>query len=384
MKRGALGPYAREIFTRAFGGVPEVIWPAPGRVNIIGEHTDYQDGLCLPMAIDLQAVVAGRRRDDGVLRAYSATLNRWAEARMPLVPGASGDWFNYVAGVFTELAVPGGADLVLGGDVPLGAGVSSSAALELAVGGAANALYGMGRRPQELAEAGRRAEHRFAGVETGIMDQLASALGQEGHALLLDTRTRTATPVPFRPGSAGLALALVDTRVTRELVAGGYGARVREARAAAATLGVASLRDATPSDLARLEDPVLMRRARHIITENQRVLEVMDAAARDAWAVVGEALYGSHRSLAEDYEVSCPALDVVVAAARATPGVWGARMTGAGFGGSAIVLLNADAVERFQERLSADWRVHGWAPFAFRLVGPAAGAGLVVDREETA
>ena len=365
MKRDALGPYALEIFGRVCGGAPQVIWQAPGRVNIIGEHTDYQDGLCLPMAINLQAVVAGRRRDDRLLRAYSATLDRWAEARLPLVPGPSGDWFNYVAGVFAELGVPGGADLVIGGDVPLGAGVSSSAALE-------------------LAEAGRRAEHRFAGVQTGIMDQLASALGQRGHALLLDTRTRAATPVPFRPGRAGLALALVDTRVTRELVGGGYGARVGEARAAAAALGVASLRDAAPGDLARLADPVLVRRARHIITENQRVRDVVDAAGRDAWAEVGAALYGSHRSLAEDYEVSCPALDAVVAAARATTGVYGARMTGAGFGGSAIVLLRADAEERFRERLSADWRGHGWAPFAFRLVGPAAGAGAVADRGETA
>lgn len=383
MKREALGPCARQLFLGAYAAVPEVVWQAPGRVNIIGEHTDYQDGLCLPMAIDLQAVVAGRRRPDPVLRAYSATLDQWAEAALPLTPGPSGSWFNYVAGVWAECGASGGADLVIGGDVPLGAGVSSSAALEVAVGGTADALFGLGLSPQELAESGRRAEHRFAGVETGIMDQLASALGQEGHALLLDTRTREATPVSFRPGRAGLVLALVDTRVTRALVAGGYGARVQEARAAAAALGVPMLRDARPEDLTRLTDPLLARRARHIVSENARVQAVVEAAGRDDWAAVGSALYASHRSLAEDFEVSCAALDAVVAAAQATAGVHGARMTGAGFGGSCIALLDAEAEERFRHALDRQWRAGGWAPYGFRVVVPSAGAGRVDDGEAT-
>ncbi len=380
MRGDEVGEYGREIFVRAYGSPPERVWQAPGRVNLIGEHTDYQEGLCLPMAIDLQVVAAGRRRADGVLRAYSATLDRWAEARVEgLAPGPRGDWFNYVAGVAAELGLSGGADLAVGGDVPLGAGVSSSAALEVAVGGLLDALYGLGCAPEDLAAAGRRAEHRFAGVETGVMDQLASALAEEGHALLLDTRSGEATPVPFRPGAAGLRLAVVDTRVTHQVTGGGYQERVGEARAAAAALGLPSLRNATPAAVARLEDPVLARRARHIVTENLRVLEVVEAASRDEWARVGRALYASHRSLAEDYAVSCAALDAVVSAAAATPGVFGARMTGAGFGGSAIVLLDAAAEDPFRASLGQAWIEGGWPDFVYRDVDPAAGAGEALE-----
>ncbi len=366
----------RAVFAQSFSTEPDGVWQAPGRVNIIGEHTDYQLGYCLPMAIGARTVVAARRRADGVVRAYSKNLEAWAEGEIAhLEPGPRGQWFNYVLGMVAETGCPGGVDLAIGGDLPLGAGVSSSAALEMAVGHALNDLFGLGLTATGLALAGQRAEHRFAGVATGILDQFASALGQPRCALFLDTRQRHATPVPFQPEEAGLALALVDTRAERRLVGGGYQVRVDEAERAAAALGVSHLRDADPAAVEELEDPILRGRARHIVSENRRVLAVVEASSRGEWSVVGEALYASHRSLALDYEVSHPALDRVVEVARSTEGVFGARMTGGGFGGSAIVLLETLAEQDLRAGLARAWAEAGWEPPRCMLVHASAGAG---------
>ena len=365
----------RQGFLARFGRAAEGVWLAPGRVNLIGEHTDYQLGLCLPIAIDRHTGLACRRRDDRRLCAYSSSLAAAEGADLDaLAPGPRGHWFNYVAGVAAALAPPQGADVYLFGDLPLGAGLSSSAALEVGLGWALNDLFGLGRSAQELALAGQQAEHAFAGVSTGIMDQFASALGQQGRALLLDTRLQRGVPVPWSPEGVGLVLGVVDTRARRQVTGGGYQTRFEQARAAATALGLPSLREAVPADVARLEDPLLRRRARHIVSENGRVLQVVESAARGEWAAVGQTLYASHRSLVEDYEVSHPALDLVVSVARATEGVLGARLTGAGFGGCALVLLEALAEDKFVAGLRAAYAQRGWEPFEYTPVRAAAGA----------
>lgn len=366
-----LGQHA---FAASFGGVAEAVYAAPGRVNLMGEHTDYQQGLCLPAAIDRHTVVAARRRTDRRVVAYSRAQGRWASGMLgDLHPGPRGWWFNYVAGVCEALAPPLGCDLALVGDLPVGAGLSSSASLEMAVGTAINDLFGLGMPAERLALVGQRAENAFAGVSTGIMDQFACALGREGMALLLDTRTRTADPIPFHPEESGLTLLVVDTQVARELVHGGYEARVREAQEAAYALGLTSLRDADLSHLAL--EGVLLRRARHICTENERVRAVVAAASRQAWDEVGQAFYASHQSLREDYEVSHPALDRVVETAMGCPSVLGARLTGAGFGGAAIVLLDQRSEGDFRQALAAAWQED--APFRAWCVHPSQGAHRV-------
>ncbi len=366
-----LGQHA---FGTSFGGVADGVYAAPGRVNLIGEHTDYQQGLCLPAAIDRHTVVAARRRTDRRVVAYSQAQGCWATSPLgDLRPGPSGWWFNYVAGVCEALRPPWGCDLVVVGDLPVGAGLSSSASLEMAVGTALNDLFGLGINPENLALVGQRAENAFAGVSTGIMDQFACALGREGMALLLDTRTRSTVPIPFDPEPSGLTLLVVDTQVERQLVSGGYQARFEEAQAAARALGVASLRDADPAHLSL--DGVLLRRARHICSENERVRLVVAAAGRRAWDEVGQAFYASHQSLRDDYEVSHPALDRVVETAMHCPSVLGARLTGAGFGGAAIVLLRQDAEGDFRQALGAAWR--GRLPFRAWRVHPSRGAHRV-------
>ncbi len=376
MNQSAALAQGRAAFAARFGGPPDAVYLAPGRVNLIGEHTDYQMGLCLPMAIDAHVAVAARRRDDRKVQAYSASLEAAAEADLDaLSPGPRGQWFNYVAGVIAALRPPHGVDLYFFGDLPRGAGLSSSAALEIATATAVDDLFALGRAPEELALIGQSAEHHFAGVSCGIMDQFASVFGREGNALLLDTRTRGVTPVPFRPEEVGLTLGVVDTHAEHQVTGGGYQERFEQARAAAAALGVQYLRDASLTSLREIADPLLKRRARHILTENRRVLQVVESAGRGEWAAVGHTFYASHRSLAEDFEVSHPALDAVVQTAMATEGVFGARLTGAGFGGSAIVLLEALAEEDFLSGLRTVYAERGWTPFAYMAVRACAGAG---------
>ncbi len=368
----------RDGFRQRFGTGPDGVWLAPGRVNLIGEHTDYQQGLCLPIAIERHTAVAARRRQDGRVRAWSGVLAAAAEADLrSLAPRPGPNWFNYVAGVLAGLGIPRGVDLFVFGDLPLGAGLSSSAALEMAVAVALNDLFALSRTPEQLAAVGQRAENLFAGVNSGIMDQMASALGQARKALLLDTRIPTVSAVPFVPEDAGLALVVIDTRAAHQVSGGGYQARFEEARAAAAALGVPALRDAREAEVERLGDPLLRRRARHIVTENARVVEVVAAAGRGDWPAVGQAFFASHRSLAMDYEVSHPALDLVVSVAREVPGVLGARLTGAGFGGSAIALLRTEAEAELIARLRAQYARRGWAPFTCAAVQAAAGARRV-------
>ncbi|MGW1077517.1 galactokinase [Streptomyces sp. NPDC002537] len=330
-------------FERAFGRPPAGVWAAPGRVNLIGEYTDINDGFVLPFALPHTVRAAASPRDDGRLRLHRGDdpATGWAEET------AKG-WAAYPTGVLRALREAGyeagGADLQIDGDVPQGAGLSSSAALECAVALALDGLYGLGLSRPEIARICRRAENAFVGVPCGIMDQTASACCVEGHALHLDTRDLTWRQVPLGLTDAGTVLLVVDTRVRHALGDGAYAARRAGCEAAALALGVRSLRDVPhaglPDALAALPDPAARGLVRHVVTENERVRRVV--ALLDAGDVpgVGEVLTEGHASLRDDFGVSCPELDLTVAVANAA-GAAGARMTGAGFGGSVVVLVDS-------------------------------------------
>ncbi|HEX3462992.1 MAG TPA: galactokinase [Candidatus Elarobacter sp.] len=321
---------------------------APGRVNLIGEHTDYSEGFVLPIAIDRATIAAAAPREDRRVRVRS--LDRGESAEFALDqrdPRPSGSWIDYAHGVALALArrVPlAGADLALRTTVPIGAGLSSSAAFELAVASALLALAGGTLPPRELARVGREAENGFVGLRSGIMDQLASACGVRDHALLIDCRSEELTPVPIPPESA---IVVADSGVKHELSGSAYNDRRAESEEAARLLGARTLRDVSPEELARRggELPELLRRrARHVVTENARVLATVSALRDGDLASAGALMNASHDSLRDDYEVSAPELDALVDAARAADGVYGARMTGGGFGGSIVVLARRDAV----------------------------------------
>jgi galactokinase len=373
-----------EAFTERAGRSPEGVWRAPGRVNLIGEHTDYNDGFVLPVAIDRSVVVAAARRDDGVLRCWSSRdlSEPVSRAVAEVGPGISSGWSAYVEGTawaLRELGVPvPGADIVVHADLPAGAGLSSSAALEAAVALALTDLAGSAVDRVTLALAGQRAETEVVGMPCGIMDQMAVLLARAGHAVFLDTRTRETELVPFDPAAAGLTLLVIDTRVKHALVGSPYAERRRSCERAAAVLGVPALRDVRIDDVEAAHtsgalDEVTFRRARHVVTENDRVLEAVDLLRRGELTSIGPALAGSHRSLRDDYEVSCPELDVAVDAAVAG-GAVGARMTGGGFGGSALALTPIDGVDRVTEAVTKAFAEAGFGPPAVFAVSIAGGA----------
>jgi galactokinase len=370
-------------FQDLYGTPPEGVWAAPGRVNLIGEHTDYNDGLVLPLALPHTTVVAAARRTDGLLALHSAD-RPGPVALLPLdtlVPGAATGWAAYPAGVAWALAqdghdLGGGASLAIRSTVPVGAGLSSSAALELSAARALNDLHGLGLDARRLALAGRRAENDFAGVPCGVMDQLASACCRAGHALRLDTRDLAIRHIPFDPAAAGLRLLVADTGVTHDLADSGYADRRAGCAAAAAALGLGSLRelehDRLDRDLARLPGR-LRPLVRHVVTENRRVDQVVTALDAGRIRDIGPLLTAGHRSLRDDFAVSCAELDTVVDAATAA-GALGARMTGGGFGGSAVLLTEATAVPEVGEAVRVAARAAGHPePSIFEAV-PSAGA----------
>ncbi|HZW52787.1 MAG TPA: galactokinase [Candidatus Elarobacter sp.] len=321
---------------------------APGRVNLIGEHVDYSEGFVLPLAIDRATVAAAAARDDRRVRVRSLDRGETAELDLDARdPKPAGAWSDYAQGVALALArrVPlRGADLALHTTVPIGAGLSSSAAFELAVGLALLTVAGASLPPHELAHAVQEAENGFVGLRSGIMDQLASAFGVRDHALLVDCRSEDVTPVPLPPGAA---VVVADTGVKHELSSSAYNERRAESEAAARRLGVRTLRDVSLADFARrgasLPEP-LRRRARHVVGENARVLATVVALRESDVVTAGAHMNESHDSLRDDYEVSSPELDLLVGAARRVDGVYGARMTGGGFGGSIVALVRRDAV----------------------------------------
>jgi galactokinase len=341
-------------FATEFGREAAGHWAAPGRVNLIGEHVDYAEGLCLPFAIAQRTVVAVAPRDDTRLRLRSLAEHD-APAEVDLADVGSGSpagWGGYAAGVLWALHAAGhpvrGLDLLVTDTVPLGAGLSSSAAVECATALAADDLFGLGlgdthEGRQQLAAACIRAENEIVGAATGGMDQTVSLLGAAGHALLLDTRDWTTRQVPFDPTAAGLRLLVIDTRVRHQLADGQYGNRRAAVEKAAEALGLPSLRDATVEQVETL-DPDLAKRARHIVTEIARVRDTVALLDAGLITEIGPLLNASHASLAGDYEVSSVELDLACSSARAA-GALGARMVGGGFGGSAIALVPADRAD---------------------------------------
>jgi galactokinase len=318
-------------FLDLYGFEPDGRWAAPGRVNLIGEHVDYAQGLCLPFAIAEHTVVEAAARDDDRVRIQSLAEDGGFDGSLDDVgPGAPGAWAGYAVGVLWALRAAGhpvrGMDLLVTDSVPLGAGLSSSAALECSTALAVTDLFGLGLGRDALIPACIRAENEVVGAATGGMDQAASLLATAGHALLLDTRDGATRQVPFAPAGEGLALIVIDTRVRHHLADGQYGARRAAVEKAAAALGMPSLRDATLADLERL-GPDLLPRARHIVTEIARVAETVALLDAGRLADIGPLLDASHASLAVDYEVSCAELDLACAAAREA-GALGARMTG--------------------------------------------------------
>jgi galactokinase len=332
---------------------------APGRVNLIGEHLDYNGGRCLPIALPRRTTVTVRPSTDGQLTVNSGGLT-WSGLPLERADG----WAAYVVGVLWALGVESALDIEVTSDVPIGAGLSSSAALECATALAVDRLLGLGMDRADLAAACVRAETEYVGAPTGGLDQTISLFAERGHALLLDFADGSRRQVPWQPEAAGAALLVVDTRVEHALVEGGYGDRRAECARAAAELGISQLVRATEDDVARVS-PELRGRVRHAVTEQQRVDAVVDAAVVGDWATVGTLFTASHASLRHDFAVSCPELDAVVEVALAA-GALGARMTGGGFGGSAIVLTPAGRVDRVTWSVQEQFGRNGWeAPTVF-------------------
>ncbi|MFF5101447.1 galactokinase [Streptomyces sp. NPDC000134] len=371
-------------FGELYGSAPEGVWAAPGRVNLIGEHTDYNDGFVMPFALPHTAVAAVSRRDDGVLRLHSADVEGGVtELRVAgLEPGTDKDWTAYPSGVVWALREAGheitGADVHLASTVPAGAGLSSSAALEVVIALALNDLYGLGLRRRQLARLCQRAENVYVGAPVGIMDQTAAACCEAGHALFLDTRDLSQRQIPFDLAAEGLRLLVVDTRVKHSHSEGEYGKRRAGCEKGAALLGVDALRDVPYAELdAALErladDEEILRLVRHVVTEDERVERVVALLESGDPRAIGPVLTEGHASLRDDFRISCPELDLVVDTAVGA-GALGARMTGGGFGGSAIVLTEAADVPRVTGAVEDAFAAAGFeAPRVFAAV-PEAGA----------
>ncbi|MER5735427.1 MULTISPECIES: galactokinase [unclassified Streptomyces] len=370
-------------FEALYGAAPDGVWAAPGRVNLIGEYTDFNDGFVLPLALPHTTVAAVSRRDDGVLRLHSGDVDGGIVQLdvETLAPLSGGGWAAYPAGVVWALREAGhpvsGADVHLVSTVPTGAGLSSSAALEVVTALALNDLFGLGLTRPELARIAQRAENAFVGVPCGVMDQMASACAREGHALHLDTRDLSYRQVPFDLAAEGLALLVVDTRVKHALGDGAYAERRAGCEAGARALGVRALRDVNaahlPAALDRLTDETILRYVRHVVSDNDRVVRVIALLDAGATRSVGPVLTDGHASLRDDLRVSCPELDLVVEAANGA-GALGARMTGGGFGGSAVVLVEAERAEEIGAAVRKAFAAAGYAePGIFPAV-PSAGA----------
>lgn len=332
-------------FLETFGAEPDLVAAAPGRVNLIGEHIDYSDGFVLPFAIKDRTLVAARKRNDSAVRIASAQRrNKIVTVDISKVkPGLKGEWERYALGVLWALGVKKGVDLLIDGHVPLGAGLSSSAALECSVATAMNHLFDLGFNLDELARLTQKAENKYVGVPCGIMDQSVSLMATQGSALLLDCRDLSTKNIPFDVASSGLELLIIDTQAHHALTDGGYAERRASCESVVAKLGITSLRELTMEQLEKsrgLLTETEFVRARHAVTEMKRVLDCVQALSDSNFALVGELINQSHASLRDDYTVSCPELDTAVDAALAA-GALGSRMVGGGFGGSAIALIQA-------------------------------------------
>jgi galactokinase len=379
---------AASRFEEIFGYAPNGIWSSPGRVNLIGEHTDYNDGFVLPFAIDRRTVVAVGTRDEPVARVGSSFSDELVEIGLDVVsPSTLSGWSAYPLGIIwalghfgADLAAVPGVDIFVVSDVPVGAGLSSSHALECAVAFALNDLWQLGHGRQALARVSQLTENQVVGAPTGIMDQSASLLGEKGCAVFLDCRTLDYRIVPLGLEDSELVVLVIDTGVTHAHANGGYAQRRASCERGAKLMGVGSLRDLSVDDLPRARevlDDVTFRRVRHVITENQRVLDTVAALESTGPRSIGELLDASHRSMRDDFEISVLELDLAVETAIEN-GAIGARMTGGGFGGSAIALVARDDVSRIQVAIDGAFAEHALGiPDTF-LVLPS--QGTVRDR----
>jgi galactokinase len=383
---------AARVFRERFGTAPRWVAVAPGRVNLIGEHTDYNGGYVLPVAIDRYVAIAGAPASASAsgsgsrLRAFSAALETHVDIPLDgvLTPGEPG-WANYLRGVVSGFSrrgkIPGPIDAAIVSDVPLGGGLSSSAALEVATATLLEAVTGAPLDAREKARLCRQAEHEFAGVPCGLMDQLASVMGDASGALLIDCQFELVRVVPF--ADPAVSVLICNTNVKHALADGAYLRRRTECIEAARQLGVPTLRDATPEmvEAARgIFDPVVRRRARHVATENARTLAAAEHLEARQFTEVGALMYESHRSLREDFEVSSPELDILVDIARGigqTGGVFGSRMTGGGFGGCTVTLVRTEAVASVTDAISRAYASRLGAPPATFVSRPAHGARLL-------
>jgi galactokinase len=376
-------------FKKAYGRPPRWIVAAPGRVNIIGEHTDYNDGFVLPMAIERYTVIAADRPAKDTkqiqLRSTHGGQPTTIDLAQPLKPFPKGNWANYPAGVIAGFLARGqnpcGFDALIHSNVPLGGGLSSSAALEVATATLLEIITGKKLDPVEKALLCQKAEHDYAGMPCGIMDQFISVMGRENHVLLLDCRSRKPELVPMT--DASVAVLIINTNVKHELTGSEYPARRKQCETAAKILGVPSLRDATPEALELVKgrmDEVVFRRARHVIGEIERTVHAAEGVRASNWPTVGQLMYASHRSLRDDYEVSCHELDAVVEIAEAIGikgGVYGCRMTGGGFGGCAVALVKSDAVVAISKKIAAAYKKKTGIEAMIFVSRPAAGATVI-------
>jgi galactokinase len=363
-------------FEDRFGRAPDGVWQAPGRVNLIGEHTDYNDGLVLPIALPQRILVTAAARDDNLLR-LASTQEGGAVVEAPIGSRVSG-WAAYPAGAAWALREAGhdigGADLLVDSDLPTGAGRSSSAALLCATSVALLGLTDTRVAPDEVARLAQRAENQYVGAPVGLMDQMASMCCTAGHALFFDIQAMSIEQIPFDPGASGLRLLVVDVKAPHRHVGGEYAARRESCEAAARALGVPTLRSAPLDALPRLRDDVVRRRARHVVTEIARVSETVALLRAGRLPEIGPLFTASHESMRDDFEITVPELDVAVGAVLAA-GALGARMTGGGFGGCIIALVpaaGADTVLAAVEKAFAD---HGFAAPTALAADPSPGAG---------
>jgi galactokinase len=378
----------KTLFAELYGGSP-AIYRAPGRVNLIGEHTDYNDGFVMPAALDLYTYVAVSQRTDRRLQVYSANLKEKCELDLDSIhPGRSGHWSDYVRGVAAVLQSAGyplrGADLAIASDVPLGSGLSSSAALEVSTAWALLSNSHLSASPTEIAQMCQKSEHLYVETRCGIMDQFISCHGRAGHALMLDCRFLEFEPLPIPPD---VRLMVCNTMVKHEHASGGYNTRRRECeegvRALAEVLpGIRALRDVTLDELEKHRErlnPVIYKRVRHVVSENDRVKKAARLLQAGDVAAFGRLMADSHRSLRDDYEVSIPELDLMVELASRLTGVYGARMTGGGFGGSTINLVDADHTEEVRQKLEKDYRDKTGIKPVILICEASDGAGPVAE-----
>ena len=354
---------------QTFGHLPAIVAQAPGRINLIGEHTDYNDGFVLPAAIDRDIVMVATPRPDRRLRIQSLNAEGLADLDLDELE-ASDAWHDYAAGVADALQRGGyrlfGLDATVAGTVPLGGGLSSSAALEVATAFALALASDLSITERELALLCQKAENDFVGAKVGVMDQFVSVFGQPDHAIYLDCRTLETRPIPLPLRANDLALVVCDSGVKHAIAGGEYNRRRQECAGAVTILKkkypeIDNLRDVTPamlraaSDLFGANDQTLLRRARHVVSENARVEQAIDALKRNDWGAVGAAIWASHASLRDDYEVSVPEINALVEIARGVRGVLGSRLMGGGFGGSTLTLLRRDAIDAFTAAVAAEY-----------------------------